>query len=78
MKRLVLTLALLLGPAALGRPDCMRNCAMTLKNFEKQCKETNKQNPQGCELVAKQFDQTCKQSCATGGKPKKPTKTSSF
>ncbi|MCA3013893.1 MAG: hypothetical protein INH41_16050 [Myxococcaceae bacterium] len=59
-----------------GRPDCQRNCATTLKAFEKQCKEQEKTNPkakQGCDMVKKQFQLTCQQACESGGKMKKPS-----
>lgn len=83
MKRLILFAALALAAPVLanGRPDCMRNCATALKNFEKQCKETAAGDPDskaGCDMVAKKADTMCKQSCASGTKPKKPTNTSSF
>jgi hypothetical protein len=83
MNRLALTFAVLLGTVALanGRPDCLRNCATVQKNFEKQCKETTANDPEGkvgCDLVAKKMDQTCKQSCAAGPKPKKSSNPSSY
>lgn len=58
-----------------GRPDCMRQCAQTLKAFEKQCKETvqgNRDGQAGCALSAKEFDVQCRAMCQSGTKPRAP------
>jgi hypothetical protein len=73
--RLFAVCLMLVAPLAFARADCMRNCATTLKNFEKQCKETAAQaktgSNAGCDMVLKKAEQACKQQCATGERPKK-------
>lgn len=64
-----------------GRADCSRNCQTTVKNFEKQCKETAGGDPDsktGCDMVLKKLEQQCQQGCASGQKPKKPANTNTF
>jgi len=83
MKRILMVSVLVFGSLALanGRPDCARNCATALKDFEKQCKETAANDPDskaGCDMVSKKFESQCKQACASGQKPKKPTNTNTF
>ena len=83
MKKILMVSVLVFGSLAManGRQDCARNCAATLKGFEKQCKETARANPEGkagCDMVSKQFEAQCKETCAAGPKSKKPTNTNSF
>lgn len=83
MTRAIAVLFVVLGATALanGRADCQRNCVTAQKGFDKQCKETVKNDPDGkagCDMVAKKFKTTCEQACERGEKMKKPANTSGF
>ncbi|MDX2008835.1 MAG: hypothetical protein SFW67_01510 [Myxococcaceae bacterium] len=83
MKRVLLLLALSSAAVSLanGRADCQRNCVSAQKGFDKQCKETAKNDPDskaGCDMVAKKFKTTCEQACQRGEKMKKPANTNGF